>query len=394
MGGVGHAHLVEEEERVGADQVVGVVEGVDPAVLGEDPPVGVLDPAGQLGEGLGAEPGGAGVSERDQAGLEVLGERPVLHRMIGEPAGEVDLDDRRPGPVDHRRGQDAPHAEFLAEPDEEGVHPGGVDVGQLGQVADPHQRRGFRPSSSSLGIAHQAGGEAEADRLEDRVDPVSNPSGFEEIDGRVEAVEGADHVGDRHDLHAPVGRGGPVGRVDAQDEVGTRFDGEGHLDRVEAVDGRPVSTNDERGDVSAHILPGASGVASHVDPVGTLADEAVGLREEVVEGEPGGVVDLGEDLDVERPVALSAVIGLAEESRKVAEVLGAEFDRDSGPGLDLGEVASTVAGEDQARDPGGDVQVAGHPSGGHQGGHRDRQDRDLGQESRLRCQVFEDLPQG
>ena len=84
---VGHAHPVEEDERVGVAQEVRVVHGVDRPILGEDPPVRVLDPPRQLGEVLGAEPGDLGVAEHDQPRLDVLGQRPAGRRRDGPAAG-------------------------------------------------------------------------------------------------------------------------------------------------------------------------------------------------------------------------------------------------------------------------------------------------------------------
>ena len=127
-------------------------------------------------------------------------------------------------------------AELLAEADQQRVDPGRIDVGQLGQVADAHHHRGVGIAPADLEIAAERRREAEADRLEDRVDPERHAPAVEELDRRVQPVERARPVGDGDDLDAPVGGPVAVGRVDAQDQLGPGRDGRGDLGRVEAVD--------------------------------------------------------------------------------------------------------------------------------------------------------------
>ena len=98
----------------------------------------------------------------------------------------------------------------------------------------------------------------------------------------------------------------------------------------------------------AQRLPG---VASDVDHVGTIGAVKFGRGDDLVESEPRGVVDLGEDLDVERTVTVSSGVGPPEEPGKVAEVFGAEIDRGTGDGFDRRKVAAAVTGQDDAVDP-------------------------------------------
>ncbi len=107
MRGVGDVHLLEENERIGIAQKPRVVEGIDHAPLGEDPPVGVADPPLQLGQVVRAEVDDLGVAQGDQTGLDMLGQGVVLHGMMNQAAGQVELAHRRPRPVDHGRRQDA-----------------------------------------------------------------------------------------------------------------------------------------------------------------------------------------------------------------------------------------------------------------------------------------------
>ena len=125
------------------------------------------------------------------------------------------------------------------------------------------------------------------------------------------------------------------------------------------------------------------------------AGEPLGLAEQIASrDEPRGVVDLGEDLDVERAVALEPRVGLAEEAGQVAQVLGAELDGDAPPSRRpaRGRPGSGRAGS-RGRSPAGPRGGGATHFGGHQGGHRDRQDGHLGREPRLRRQLVEHLPE-
>ncbi len=149
----------------------------------------------------------------------------------------------------------------------------------------------------------------------------------------------------------------------------------------------------QRRDRLADPAPRPSRVAAEVDAIGPLGRESVGHDEQLGAVQEGGVIDLGQDLDVERAIAIEPRVGLAEEARQVAEVLGAELDRRARLLGDRRQVASAMAGHDHAVDLRGHLQVPRHPARRHQRGHRDRQHGHLGLEPRPRGQVVEHLPQ-
>ena len=242
-------------------------------------------------------------------------------------------------------------------------------------------------------VAAQRGREPEADRLEDRVDAEGDVPADQGLDRLVQAVERARHVGDGDDLDAPIGGPVAVGRVDAQDQVGPRGHGPGDLDRVEAVDRDAEPASRKAATASPTPSHEPSGSQPRSIRSAPSRDEPMGLVEQRLAGEARGVVDLGEDLDVERAVAFEAGIGLAEVAGQVEQVLGTELDGDPRLLDDRREVAPAVAGEDDAVDPRRDLQVAGDPAGRHQGGDRDRQDGHLGPEARARGELLEHLPQ-
>ncbi len=84
-----HAHLVEEHERIGIVEKLGVVEGVNHSALGEDPPVGVANPLLKLGQVVGAEVDDLGIAQRDETRLEMLGQASGASRR-DKPAGAPD----------------------------------------------------------------------------------------------------------------------------------------------------------------------------------------------------------------------------------------------------------------------------------------------------------------
>ena len=107
------------------------------------------------------------------------------------------------------------------------------------------------------------------------------------------------------------------------------------------------------------------------------------------------MIDLGEDLDVVGAVAFPPARGLAEMAGQVAKVLGAELDRDLARLLPYGvEVAAAVTGKDHPVDAGRNLEVPADPLRRHQGGHRDGQDGDLGDEPGAGSQFVEHLPEG
>ena len=132
---------------------------------------------------------GARVLDGEQAVVDVLGEHAALARRVHEAARHVDLPHGAPRPRDHLGREHVPDAELLAEPDQERVHPGRVGVGQLGDVADPHQHLGPGVPRPDLHVPVERRREPEADRLDDRVDDVGAAQRLQMGDGPVQGVE-------------------------------------------------------------------------------------------------------------------------------------------------------------------------------------------------------------
>src|SRR5262249_25048587 len=155
--------------------------------------------------------------------------------------------------------------------------------------------------------------------------------------------QGAYLVGDDDDLGTPRTGPGAVRRVDAEDQLGTGRDGVGDLAGVETIDRDAEPAPPKLLDRPPDFGPTLTGVASDVDHGGPFRPEVLGGRDELVEREPRGVVDLGEDFDVVRPVTFALRPALPEKARKVAEVFGSENDGSPGHPFDVGQVAPTVA---------------------------------------------------
>ena len=119
----------------------------------------------------------------------MLGEHAALARRVHEAARHVDLPHRAARPRDHLGREDVADAQLLAEPDQERVHPGRVGVGQLGDVADPHQHLGTGVPRADLHVAVERRREPEADGLDHRIDDVGAAQRLEVGDGPVQGVE-------------------------------------------------------------------------------------------------------------------------------------------------------------------------------------------------------------
>src|SRR5207245_10825691 len=72
--------------------------------------------------------------------VDALRERFLGDRVVHQAPGDVDLPDRAPGPGNHFGGEHGAHSELLTNGDEHRVHPGRVRGGELGDVADAHDK--------------------------------------------------------------------------------------------------------------------------------------------------------------------------------------------------------------------------------------------------------------
>ena len=143
------------------------------------------------------------------------------------------------------------------------------------------------------------------------------PLAVEDLDRLVQPVERPRCVGDRHDLDAPVGGVLAVGRVDAQDQVRAR------LRRPAATStGSKLSIETRcpasRRAATASPTPAQGPPGSQPRSIRSAPSpsEPRGAGEQLVAIQPGGVVDLGEDLDVVGPVTF-------EPRRRLAEAVAA-----------------------------------------------------------------------
>ena len=84
--GIGDLHEIKQFEGIGAAEERIVVQSVDQAVLGEDPPVWVSDPPLELGKVLETERFDLHIAQHDQPRFDVLGECAANHGMMHQPA--------------------------------------------------------------------------------------------------------------------------------------------------------------------------------------------------------------------------------------------------------------------------------------------------------------------
>ena len=384
MGSLVDAQLREDLLDVGAAHEELVVEDGDGRPVGEDPEVRVLHlrvEAAQLGFVVLEDDR---VLHRDQAVVHVLGERPVPHGVEHEPPGDVDLAHRAASPGDDLGGEHGAHAGLLRDGEEQGVHPGGVGAGELGDIPDPHQLPRLGVAPVGLGVALERCREPEADRLDDRVDEIADPPPLERLDRRGQGLDPLPEVGDGDYPCAAAGELAShlaVRPVDAQHQLRPGLHGGADLGRLEAVDADPHPRAAElphdvtqRGERHARR-------AADVDDVGAAGLEIIGRRADRFARQLGRVVDLGQDLDVVRAVVdrgerLAEVAGnLPQVFRALLHAYAEALGQDARLALDQ-------AGQQDQLGARRHLEEACDPGRRHQRRHRDLEDGDLGLEPR------------
>ena len=112
------------------------------------------------------------------------------HRVVHQPAGDVDFAHRAARPRNDLGGQHGADAQLLADRDQHRVDAGRVGGRQLGQVADAHQHLGVRIAPPRLGVAlerrHEAHGRSA--RGSDRSDN-GTPQRVQLLEAGLERVE-------------------------------------------------------------------------------------------------------------------------------------------------------------------------------------------------------------
>ena len=305
-----------------------------------------------------------------------------MHGVVDQPPGQVQLADAAAAPVDDLRRQHAADAQLLAEAEQHDVDAGRVDVGQLGQVADAHHHLGLGIAAAHFEIAAQRGREAEADRLDHRVDAERHAPAGQRLDGASSPSSVAGTSGTATTSQPQERAASTLLLLTLSTSSAPAFDRGLDLGGVEAVDrdAQPlVAQRPTASPTPVQVTPGSQPRSITSAP---SSRRRLRLGQQLVERQPRGVVDLGEDGDVVGAVIGGAVRLAAEEVGQVAQVLRAALDRARRHGLDGRQVAAAQAGQDDAVDAGGHGQMPGDPGRRRQGGDGDRQHRDAVARSR------------
>src|SRR5262249_10264435 len=144
------------------------------------------------------------------------------------------------------------------------------------------------------------GGEAEADRLQDGVDAERHPPSVQGLDDAVESLQRRRHVGHGDDFAAPGPGGVEVARVDTQHQFGPGPDGGFDLGGVETVDRDAQAFVPQGPHGVGGVGPGDARVTAQVDDVGAGVPVGAGPFENLRPTQARDVVDLRENLNVER----------------------------------------------------------------------------------------------
>ena len=95
----------------------------------------------------------------------------LLDRVVDESPGQIALGNAALCPVDDLRCQDAPDAEFFADPQQQDVDARRIDIGQFCKIPDTHHHFSIDVSAPYIHVLFQALGKPEPDRRENRIDP-------------------------------------------------------------------------------------------------------------------------------------------------------------------------------------------------------------------------------
>jgi len=261
---------------------------------------------------------------------------------------------------------------LLAEPQQQHVHARRVDVGQLGQIADPHQHLRRRVSTSNLQVAAQTGRQAKPDRLQNGVDAKWHRGGRQEFDVLVQTRQRTDLVRDDDHFAAPIPRRVAVRPIHGQHQLGPgpyrRLD----FRRIPAVYRHTVPVVPQSANAIRHAKPGLARLAAHIDQVGSVVGQLPGLAAHFIQTQTRSVVNLCQDLYVTISIRVLQTGATAKEFRQLPQIPGAQFDGDGDSLGDRPQVAGTVAGQQDPRRFWRRLDMPRDPGGRHQGGHRNR----------------------
>src|SRR5206468_10319863 len=126
-------------------------------------------------------------------------------RVVHQPARHVDFADGAARPGNHFGRQHRAHAELLAASDQYCVHAGGVRCGEFGQIADPHQHFRLRVPAAHFGVALERCHETVTDRLENRIDEITDAPPRKLLEAWLECLERAAELGNDDDTPGAAG---------------------------------------------------------------------------------------------------------------------------------------------------------------------------------------------
>ena len=205
---IDHSELREERSDVvdlGRPDEALVVQHRDALAVGEDAEIGIVDTRLQRAQLVFAVCEHGWILDRDEAVVHAFRARAAGHGVMHQAARHVRLAHRAARPRRDLGGQDGPHAQLLTYGDQQCVHSRRIGCGQFREVADPHQhfRHGILPPD--FRVPFERGHEAEADRLEDRVDEIADAPLFQLLEAGLQRVERAAEIGYHHHTRARAG---------------------------------------------------------------------------------------------------------------------------------------------------------------------------------------------
>ena len=285
------------------------------------------------------------VLDDDQPLIQVFGQYLVLAGKMHQPAGSIYLAHRAPGPGDDLGGEDVLDPQLGHDAHQQGVYPGTVGIGQLGDVADAHQHLLLWKTAAGFKIARDRLGEAKHQGIDYRVDDVGHAPGFEAFDVAFQAGLPLAKVGHDYDLlaiHLPCDI--QIRAVDAQEVVKANPIGPQYVLAVERIEANREPARLEFLQHLYDVWKVTLGQPSQIDDIGAALAIVLGLGQQRIDRPQGRIGDLGQD-----PCAI-VVQGhrfpfVAEPARDVQQILGSQLDPDSRSGFQVRQIPLAPTGQ-------------------------------------------------
>src|SRR5579872_7492339 len=358
-------------EGIGRDAMEVTVIKMDAILRELDAEIRIAELRLGLGDLLATRPAGTAIMERQKPGIEPLGETLETHRRPHDAPRAVGFLDGVAAMRRFLHGEHLADAELGDHAEEQGIDPGGVGIGELGDIADPHEDTRTGQAAAKFGITQERGGEAEGNGGEDRIGDEGAAFLQEPLTG---AIKRGEIIGPRRNDHrGGVEREGEIerGLIEAQNVMRSRRRPAFELAEIGGIDTHLEARFLDRGDCFFKMWKRGLGETTEIDHLGTVGGVKTGERHDRLGRTLGRVGDLGKDAHV-RLEAVDRFTTITEIVGQLMEILGAALDAKTELAPKCFEIAAAKARDDHP--VGAERALRQTPAddlGGHEGGDLD-----------------------